>query len=102
LANLDKNAAACNDFYQFATGGWMARNPIPAAFPIWGVDSALEDQNREILRTILDAAAKNTSAAKGSSEQKVGDFYASCMSEDKIEADGISPLAPEFARIDKI
>jgi predicted metalloendopeptidase len=102
LANLDKNAAACTDFYQFATGGWMARNPIPAAFPIWGVDSALEDQNREILRTILDAAAKNTSAAKGSSEQKVGDFYASCMSEDKIEADGISPLAPEFARIDKM
>jgi putative endopeptidase len=102
LANLDKNTQACTDFYQYATGGWMARNPIPAAFPSWGVDSALEDQNREILRQILDAAVQNTNAVKGSSEQKVGDFYASCMNEQKIEADGISPLAPELGRIDKI
>ena len=102
LANLDKNTQACADFYQYATGGWLARNPIPAAFPTWGVDSALEDQNRDILRKILDAASQNTKAVKGSSEQKVGDFYASCMNEDKIEADGVSPLAPELARIDKI
>lgn len=102
LANLDKNTSACTDFYQYATGGWLAKNPIPAAFPTWGVDSALEDQNREILRTILEAAAKNTNAAKGSSEQKVGDFYDSCMNEARIETDGLTPLAPEFARIDKI
>ena len=100
--NIDKNTQACTDFYQYATGGWLARNPIPAAFPTWGVDSALEDQNRDILREILDAAAQNKNAAKGSSEQKVGDFYASCMNEDKIEADGIAPLAPEFERIEKI
>jgi putative endopeptidase len=102
VTNIDKNTQACTDFYQYATGGWLAKNPIPAAFPTWGVDSALEDQNRDILRKILDAALQNTNAAKGSSEQKVGDFYASCMNEDKIEADGISPLASELARIDKI
>ena len=102
LANIDQNTQACTDFYQYATGGWLRRNPIPAAFPTWGVDSALEDQNREILRTILEAASQNKNAARGSSEQKVGDFYASCMNEDKIEADGISPLAAELARLDKI
>ena len=102
LTNIDKNTKACTDFYQYAVGGWLARNPIPAAFPTWGVDSALEDQNREILRQILEAAAQNPKAAKGSSEQKVGDFYASCMDEAKIEADGIAPLAAEFSRIDKI
>jgi putative endopeptidase len=102
LANIDKNTPACTDFYQYATGGWLAKNPIPAAFPTWGVDSALEDQNRDILRKILDASAQNANAAKGSSEQKVGDFYASCMDEDKIEAEGITPLAAELARIDKI
>ena len=102
LANIDKNTQACTDFYQYAVGGWLARNPIPAAFPTWGVDSALEDQNREILRQILEAAAQNSKAAKGSSEQKVGDFYASCMDEAKIEADGIAPLAAEFSLIDKI
>jgi putative endopeptidase len=102
LANLDKNTQACSDFYQYATGGWLARNPIPAAFPTWGVDSVLTEHNRDMLREILEAAAKNTKATKGSSEQKVGDFYASCMSEEKIEADGISPLAPELTRIDQI
>ena len=102
LANLDKNAQACTDFYQYATGGWLQRNPIPAAFPIWGVDSVLAEQNRDMLREILEAAAKNTNAVKGSSEQKVGDFYASCMNEEKIEADGMAPLAAEMARIDKI
>src|SRR5882672_6044391 len=102
LANLDMNTQACTDFYQYATGGWLAQNPIPAAFPTWGVDSVLSEQNRDMLRTILEAAAQNTSATKGSSEQKVGDFYASCMNEEKIEADGIAPLAAEMARIDKI
>ncbi|HEV7473253.1 MAG TPA: M13 family metallopeptidase [Pyrinomonadaceae bacterium] len=102
LANLDKNTQACTDFYQYATGGWLNRNPIPAAYPTWGVDSVLSEQNRDQLREILEAAAKNTNAAKGSSEQKVGDFYASCMNEEKIEADGIAPLATELALIDKI
>jgi len=46
--------------------------------------------------------AKNTNAPKGSSEQKVGDYYATCMDEAKIEADGLKPLEPEFARIAKI
>ena len=102
LANIDKSTQACSDFYQYAVGGWLARNPIPAAFPSWGVDSALDDQNRDILRQILEAAAQNTKAAKGSSEQKVGDFYASCMNEAKIETDGLAPLAAELSRIDKI
>ena len=102
LSNLDNNMQACTDFFQYATGGWLARNPIPAAFPSWGVDSVLAEQNRDMLREILEAAAKNTSAAKGSSEQKVGDFYSGCMDEAKIENDGITPLAPEFARINNI
>jgi len=102
LANIDKNTQACADFYQYAVGGWLARNPIPAAFPTWGVDSALEDQNRDILRTILEAAAQNPKTAKGSSEQKVGDFYASCMDEAKIEADGIAPLASSVHQFERL
>jgi putative endopeptidase len=101
-ASLDPNTSACTDFFQYANGGWMAANPIPAAYPAWGVANVLDERNRTMLREILDAAVKNTSAAKGSSEQKVGDYYATCMDEAKIEAEGLKPLEPEFDRIAKL
>src|SRR6185312_3393605 len=102
LSSLDKSADACTDFYQYANGGWLAANPIPAAYPAWGVANILNEKTRETLHEILEAAAKNTNAPKGSSEQKVGDYYASCMDEAKIEAQGLKPLEPEFASIAKI
>src|ERR1700716_1288860 len=98
VTNMDTKASACTDFYQYANGGWMAANPIPAAYPSWGVANILDEKNREMLHQILEASAKNTSAAKGSSEQKVGDYYATCMDEATIEAEGLKPLAPEFDR----
>jgi predicted metalloendopeptidase len=101
-AGLDTTTAACTDFYQYAVGGWLAANPIPAAYPSWGIDNVLTEKNRDMLREILEAAAKNTGAAKGSCEQKVGDYYASCMDEAQIEAEGLKPLAAEFARIAKV
>src|SRR6266550_6902755 len=99
LASLDKNTAACTDFYQYANGGWLSANPIPPAYPSWGVANILNEKTRDQLREILEAAAKNTNAPKGSSEQKVGDYYATCMDEPKIEAEGAKPLAPELAFI---
>ena len=101
-ANLDTNTAACTDFYQYANGGWLAANPIPPAYSSWGVAHVLNEKTRDQLRAILEAAAKNTKAKKGSSEQKVGDYYGTCMDEAKIEAEGLKPLAAEFARIAKI
>ena len=100
--NLDKTASACTDFYQYANGGWLAANQIPAAYPSWGIANILDEKNREVLHEILEAAAKNTSAPKGSSEQKVGDYYATCMDEPKIEAEGAKPLASELALIARI
>src|SRR5262245_57978388 len=99
LSSLDKNTAACADFYQYANGGWLAANPIPGAYSSWGVANLLDERNRDVVHDILEAAAKNTNAPKGSSEQKVGDYYATCMDEPKIEADGIKPLDPELALI---
>src|SRR2546421_804392 len=102
VAGMDTSASACNDFYQYANGGWLKANPIPAAYPAWGVANVLNEKNRDVLHDILEAAAKNTAAKKGSNEQKVGDYYASCMDEAKIEADGLKPIQAELDLINKV
>src|SRR6266403_4658453 len=100
--NMDTKASACTDFYQYANGGWLAANPIPPAYPAWGLANILNEKNRDVLHEILEAAAKNSSVRKGSNEQKVGDYYASCMDEVKIEAAGLQPMQAEFDLVARV
>jgi putative endopeptidase len=102
LANLDRSVVACDDFYQFADGGWMKNNPIPAAYPRWGSFTILQEHNQDVLHSILEEAAKDKAAKSGSNWQKIGDFYASCMDESQIEAAGLKPLQAELERIAQI
>ena len=102
VSGMDTTTSACADFYQYANGGWLAANPIPAAYPAWGVANVLNEKNRDVLHDILEAAAKNTAAKKGSNEQKVGDYYASCMDEAKVEADGLKPIQAELDLVNKV
>ena len=99
-AALDRGADPCVDFYQFSCGGWTRNNPIPADQPIWGRFNELAERNRAILRGILETAA--ASAKRTPTEQKIGDYYASCMDEAAINQKGIAALKPEFDRINAV
>jgi putative endopeptidase len=101
LSNMDRTCKPCDDFYQFAMGGWMKANPIPAEYPTWGTFTELRDKNLAGMRTILESAA-NSKATQGSNEQKIGDFYASCMDTSAIEAAGLKPLVAELAEVEAI
>jgi predicted metalloendopeptidase len=101
-ANLDRSCAPCADFNQYANGQWMAKNPIPPAYPSWGVGNEVAERNRDILHGILEDAARNTAAPHGSAEQKIGDYYATCMDTATIDSEGLKPLQPEFDRIQQI
>ena len=101
-SSMDKNTSACTDFYQYANGTWLKNTEIPAAYSSWGAFNVLAENNRKALHEILEEAAKKTNATKGSNEQKIGDYYASCLDEAKREAEGMKPLVPELARIDRI
>jgi putative endopeptidase len=101
-SRMDETASACNDFYQYANGTWMKTTEIPAAFPSWGSFNILAENNRKTLHEILEESSKNSKAKMGTTEQKIGDYYATCVDEAKREAAGAKPLAPELARIDKI
>ena len=102
VANMDKTAAACDNFFQYANGGWVARNPVPPAYARWGAFEELAQKNQEVLKDILEAASNNKRGKPKSLEQKIGDFYSSCMDEAKIEAAGIKPLESEFQLINAI
>ena len=99
-AAMDKSADPCVDFYQFSCGGWMKNNPIPPDQASWGRFNELAERNRAELRGILENAAKATN--RDANEQKIGDYYASCMDEDAINHKGIAALKPELDRIDAI
>jgi putative endopeptidase len=99
---IDSTVAACDNFYRYAVGKWLKNNPIPPAYSSWGVDQIVEKNNFEILRNVLETAAKNTGAAKGSDTQLIGDFYASCMDEEAINKAGAKPLDAYFKQIDSI
>lgn len=102
VSNLDRSVKPCDDFYQFADGGWAKNNPIPADHSSWATFNELHDKNEDALRTILDEASKDKSPAAGSNWQKIGDYYASCMDESQIEAAALKPLDPELLRIAEI
>jgi putative endopeptidase len=101
-ANLDRTRDPCSDFYSYAMGGWAERTPIPAASPEFGTISSVVEKNRETLRRLIEESAALPNRAAGSNEQKIGDFYASCMAEDRINAAGITPIASELTRINSM
>ncbi|HWZ57134.1 MAG TPA: M13 family metallopeptidase [Verrucomicrobiae bacterium] len=102
LTILDRTCKPCEDFFHYASGEWLAKNPVPAAYPSWGRFNELAERNREQLHQILEQAEADTKATRGSNDQKIGDFYASCMDESNVNAAGAKPLDAELARIEKL
>ena len=100
--NIDPSIKPTVDFYGYANGGWLKTNPIPADKTDWGGFTELFENNVATLHTILDDAAAQKNAAKGSPEQLVGDFYASAMDSARADAEGKKPIEAELARIDAI
>jgi endothelin-converting enzyme/putative endopeptidase len=95
---MDRNVDPCADFHSFACGGWMATNPIPPDKSRWGRFDELQERNLAILRDILEQVSPND-PKRSDLERKIGDYYASCMDEQAVEAAGAKPLQPELQRI---
>jgi endothelin-converting enzyme/putative endopeptidase len=97
LNAIDKSIDPCNDFYQYACGTWMKQNPIPPDQAAWGRFNELHQNNQIILRNILDKQSANNSA-RSSTDQKIGDYYSSCMDESGIEEKGTKAHAGPHQR----
>ena len=100
INDLDRNANPCDDFFQFANGTWRANNPIPASMARWSRRWQAGESAKDRLHEILEAASADKSAPKGSTEQIIGDYYAACMDETRVNARGVEPVKPWFAKVD--
>ncbi len=95
---MDKSVDPCVDFYSYACGGWQQKNPIPADQSSWSLTAKLQEENRQVLRLILENAAA-PGPHRGPIQQKIGDFYASCMDEKAVDATGAGALQVDLDRI---
>ena len=98
LAGRDTSVAPGDDFFRYASGGWVAREQIPADRARWNAFDRLRERSAADVHVILEAAAQGASPA-GSVERKIGDYYAAFLDTQAIEARGLAPAAPGLEAI---
>jgi endothelin-converting enzyme/putative endopeptidase len=102
IVDLDRNADPCTDFYEFSNGSWRSQHPIPPSMSHWSRRWEAGELSKDQLKDILEDVSRRKDWPAGSVEQLIGDYYGSCMAEDRINKLGITPIQPLLADIDRI
>ena len=100
LTNLDNSVRPQDDFFSYACGGWMKKNPLPAAYSRYGSFDVLGEDNNKRINGILKELLSG-SYAKGSTEQKLSDLYKLSMDEARRNKEGVQPLMPMLNKMEK-
>ncbi len=100
--NMDLSIKPGDDFYNYASGIWVKNNPVPLKETRWGTFNELREFNIQAVKKLVEDAAANKTAPKGSVIRRVGDFYAAAMDSLTIEKLGFTPIKNDLKEIDKI
>ena len=91
MSNLDTSVRPGDDFYQYACGGWIKNNPLPAAYSRYGSMEKLAEENQTRIKAVLDNLQTGNFVA-GSTEQKLADLYRMAMDSQRRNQQGVEPL----------
>ena len=98
-ADFNKNVRPGDDFYEYACGGWMKNNPLPAAYSRYGSFDRLQEDNDKRINGILKELQSNT-YAKGTIEQKLSDLYKLAMDSTRRNKEGVAPVMPLIKKLE--
>lgn len=90
LNAMDHDVDPCEDFYQYACGGWIKANPLPDGKSIWGTFGKLWQENQLVMKNVLE---DEKTELKSMAERKARTYYYSCLDKnDTVEALGSQPV----------
>ncbi|HEY4244014.1 MAG TPA: M13 family metallopeptidase [Kofleriaceae bacterium] len=97
---MNPSANPCTDFFEYACGGFIKSAVVPPDRPTWGAIAMVTKESEDFLHDVLEKAAK--APAGDPVLDKIGAYYAACMDEPAIEANGIAPIQPDLDAIAKV
>ena len=101
MENLDQTASPGDNFYQYACGGWMRNNPLPAEYSRFGSFDMVQEANKEQIKVLINELSA-TKHERGTVAQKVGDLYSLCMDSVRQNKEGVKPILNDLKAIEKV